>query len=191
MEQSKSVSTVSENTHDSFDLRQFQEVEKKENDLMKRRSRIVPLDKPILEETENSFGSSEEDIEVDFSASILDVIKTALHSSVPTSQASTDANSFATKEKNKEKLYNDMLKSAKSGSKESFMEIIDELIKIENNNANFNYQDDDGNTALHMCALEGTKRIAEVLVQLEANVNIQNKKGQTAIHLSAEGFYFN
>lgn len=48
-------------------------------------------------------------------------------------------------------------------------------------------QDNNGNTALHLCALYGSCAMMRCLLEEDAQPNIRNSNGETAIHLAAAG----
>lgn len=46
------------------------------------------------------------------------------------------------------------------------------------------YQDDDGNTLLHIAAQNGNKRVVKLCLRHGASLDIQNASGQTALHFA-------
>jgi len=50
------------------------------------------------------------------------------------------------------------------------------------NGADINAADDDGDTPLHLAAMMGYQREADLLLAHDAGVNTMNKKGMTALH---------
>ena len=73
--------------------------------------------------------------------------------------------------------------------------IIEEINKLEPNlnlvrdlitlGANFDWQNDDGWTALHRCASNNHRGIAKMLIDAGADLNIQDTDGWTALHRCA------
>ena len=51
--------------------------------------------------------------------------------------------------------------------------------------ANFDWQNDDGNTALHFCAIHNRPEISGLLISVGADLNIQDIYGRTALHWCA------
>ena len=51
--------------------------------------------------------------------------------------------------------------------------------------ANLDWQDNDGRTALHVCAWNNRPEIARMLIDAGADLNIQNEYGSTALYVSA------
>ena len=57
-------------------------------------------------------------------------------------------------------------------------------------NLPIDYQDDYGNTLMHVAAQNGNKRLLKVCLKRGCNINIANLRGQTALHF-AYGYGFN
>ncbi len=76
---------------------------------------------------------------------------------------------FASKE---QRLYD----AAEKGQLSEVMEYINE--------ANINYKDKNGNTALMKASMNGHRAIVDTLISHKADINIQNKYGETAFMLS-------
>lgn len=51
-------------------------------------------------------------------------------------------------------------------------------------NVPIDYQDDQGNTLLHVVAQNGNKRLVKLCLRRGANLNVQNLTGQTALHFA-------
>ena len=64
-------------------------------------------------------------------------------------------------------------------SKTPNLDLIRDLITL---GANLDWQDNDGETVLHVCAYHNHPEIMRMLIDAGADVNIQNKWGETALH---------
>ena len=85
-------------------------------------------------------------------------------------------------------LNNELLLTAKSGNKERFIEILEKVISKDQNK--INYQDENGNSALHYSCDEGNLRIVEILLKANCDPNLKNKENKTPLHFSAKRGYF-
>ena len=59
------------------------------------------------------------------------------------------------------------------------LNIVRDLITL---GANLDWQENDGSTALHWCAVNNHPEIAKVLIDAGADVNVQDKHGMTALY---------
>ena len=60
------------------------------------------------------------------------------------------------------------------------LNLVSDLIVL---GANLDWQNNNGWTALHWCAVNNHSRIARMLIDATADLNIQNNNGRTALHL--------
>ena len=90
---------------------------------------------------------------------------------------------------NLEKIYRQLLTSAKRGDREKFLEIFRQILSIQKT-ININYKDENGYTALHYACDEGNLKIVEVILDANCNTNIKNIHKQTPLHLSTNRGYF-
>ena len=91
---------------------------------------------------------------------------------------------------NIENIYRKFLNAAKRGDKEYFLEIYNQINSLPDNKKIKNYQDENGNTALHYACDEGNIKIVEILIGLKCDPNIKNSSNSTPLHLSAKRGYF-
>lgn len=66
---------------------------------------------------------------------------------------------------------------------------IEQAMNQPDYNLPIDFQDDGGNTLLHVAAQNGNKRIAKLLLRRGATINKQNMAGQTVLHY-ASGYGF-
>ena len=66
--------------------------------------------------------------------------------------------------------------------REPNLNLVSDLIVL---GANLDWQNNDGWTALHLCAYFNHPEIAKMLLDAGADVNIQDEDGYTALHVSA------
>jgi ankyrin repeat protein len=66
---------------------------------------------------------------------------------------------------------------------------IEETMNNPEYNLPIDFQDDSGNTLLHVSAQNGNKRVAKLLLRRGATINKQNMAGQTVLHY-AQGYGF-
>ena len=108
-------------------------------------------------------------------------------SNLSSNNPSINANTEFSGNSNTENLYIKFLTAARRGDKENFLEIYN---KIPNDIKNKDYQDENGNTALHYACEEGNLKIVEILLGFKCNPNIKNSANNTPLHLSAKNGYF-
>ena len=60
----------------------------------------------------------------------------------------------------------------------------EELLNQSDWNVPIDYQDEQGNTVLHIACQNGCKRLVKLCLRRGANMNIQNLNGQTALHFA-------
>ena len=72
------------------------------------------------------------------------------------------------------------------GEKDKFIEYFSTV----KNNIDINQKDEDGNTLLILCAKNGLKKMATILIENGADINAQNNKGNTALHYAISLKYF-
>ena len=108
-------------------------------------------------------------------------------SNLSSNNHSINANTEFSGNSNTENLYIKFLAAARRGDKENFLEIYN---KIPNDIKNKDYQDENGNTALHYACEEGNLKIVEILLGFKCNPNIKNSANNIPLHLSAKNGYF-
>ena len=103
-------------------------------------------------------------------------------------------------------LYKKFLTAAKKGNRSLLIKTLDEIsskkkdfgVGVNNNresptlseSANLNYQNEDGNTALHLSCEEGNYKIIELLIKNKCDLNKGNKANKTPLHISViKGYY--
>ena len=93
------------------------------------------------------------------------------------------------KTKSQLELIRNFLFNAKKGDKETFLNIIEQLINEE---INLNYIDENGFSALHYAVDEGNFKICEILIKTKKiDINIQsNIDNKTPLHISCKNGYF-
>ena len=72
---------------------------------------------------------------------------------------------------NVDNLLRQFLQSARKGDKEQFLELLDKL--VAHNTSLINFQDEQGQTALHYAADEGNLKIVEILIKSNCNLNMR------------------
>lgn len=96
----------------------------------------------------------------------------------------TDGKNVIIKEVNtQQQLYNDFQKIASLVRHAKFDEVC-ELIEQPDWNCPIDYQDESGNTLLHVCCQNGNKRLVKLCVARGADVNLANIHGQTPMHFA-------
>ena len=60
----------------------------------------------------------------------------------------------------------------------------EELVNQPDWTVPIDYQDEQGNTLLHIVAQNGNRRLVKLCIRRGANLNIQNLTGQTALHFA-------
>ena len=88
-----------------------------------------------------------------------------------------------------EKNYKNFLLLAKRGDKVNFLDFFKKFTSTDKS-MDINYQDEEGNTALHYSCDEGNLKIVEILLNAKCNTNIVNKKNETPLHLASKRGYF-
>ena len=88
-----------------------------------------------------------------------------------------------------EKNYKNFLLLAKRGDKVNFSDFFKKFTS-KDKPMDINYQDEEGNTALHYSCDEGNLKIVEILLNAKCNTNIVNKKNETPLHLASKRGYF-
>ena len=61
---------------------------------------------------------------------------------------------------------------------------VEEMMNQPDWNVPIDYQDDMGNTLLHVVSQNGNRRLVKLCLRRGANLNIQNLTGQTALHFA-------
>ena len=89
---------------------------------------------------------------------------------------------------NVDNLLRQFLQSARKGDKEQFLELLDKL--VAHNTSLINFQDEQGQTALHYAADEGNLKIVEILIKSNCNLNMRSNIKRTALHISCLHGYF-
>jgi ankyrin repeat protein len=62
-------------------------------------------------------------------------------------------------------------------------------ILLKNNEVDFHYTDDEGNTALHYAAYWGYANMCNILINGDSNINYTNRNGKTPLHYACEKRY--
>ena len=89
-----------------------------------------------------------------------------------------------------DELYRNLLAIAKKGDKEKFLEILNQIFSLPKDSININFQDENGNSALHYACDEGNLKIVEILLKTNCETNLKNNEKKTALHLSSKRGYF-
>lgn len=76
-------------------------------------------------------------------------------------------------------MFRDLFDCIKKGDLETLLRFLPEI--------NVNYQDENGNTPLHLATTNGHKKLVEELINHGANVNAKNLDGETALFGAARG----
>ena len=91
---------------------------------------------------------------------------------------------------NTDALYRNLLLISKKGDREKFLEILEQIVSLPEELKNINYQDENGNTALHYSCDEGNLKIVEILLKANCETNIRNNEKKTPLHLASKRGYF-
>ena len=89
-----------------------------------------------------------------------------------------------------DELYKNLLAISKKGDKEKFLEILGQIFSLPKELININFQDKNGNSALHYSCDEGNLKIVEILLKANCETNIKNNEKKTPLHLSSKRGYF-
>ena len=87
---------------------------------------------------------------------------------------------------NTDALYRNLLLISKKGDREKFLEILEQIVSLPEELKNINYQDENGNTALHYSCDEGNLKIVEILLKANCETNIRNNEKKTPLHLASK-----
>ena len=80
------------------------------------------------------------------------------------------------------------LQNARKGDKELFLEVLDKIMALGEKYVNF--QDEQGQSALHYAADEGNLKIVEILIKSNADLNLRSNIKRTPLHISCSHGYF-
>ena len=90
-----------------------------------------------------------------------------------------------------EQIYKRFLLLSKRGDNKKFLDFFNQIISLPKKiSININYQDKNGNTALHYASNEGNLKIVKTLLGAKCDTNIKNNNNQTPLHLSSKKDYF-